>query len=1026
MTYSAILPASSSGSSSSDHPSGGGASSRRRSPTPTNLYGIYSSSDESSCWSPPDTPTPITYAPLPRKARLQAGPRSSSSSSCSAAASASASSSFSRVQASLRQHAHAHAQFAFSVPTVKRAPTSYLHYRGTTDALASDHTDVGDSDSDTDVDGEATETELGTALSDVESQINDKVSEGFTADHEGDEVDMVLLDSTAESDSAKDYKMYPAPSSPWADRKGKRRVRVWDDEKMNRMPCSGSGSRSCSDEDGDDEMETEGLLRVKGKGRRPTKSARKLSSYPDEKMSTSTGSVVGNICDRMGGLHASSTIIAMNMDTSMSSSGFACDVKNPNLVAYQTASQRAGIQSRGQGARARKTLTRKRVRGQQKRCFQRLTASEDPLVNLPALRDFRGVLTSNRSKSPASEGSSMDVSDAEDQALVDAEMSSTSTSIVPSDIDMKSVSSLDVSRTSPTPRKFRIRATYERDIPLAKVRSQAAVEESRGLSMRGMHGRTRLRAFPERMSGQASTSHLHRSSPSSLLPARRYMTRSHRPPIVTHKYRPKPARVEFTICISGQSLLVALRARLAAQRNRRQRVANLNEESRDGEWRRMVGNWWGHDQVVRMVNKWWIAPVSAGPDEVEVEDILLAQVDQEDEIMLSPPTSPVALNRSKKRSSQEVAEEDRAIGAEFQDRWARRNQLRLQELEIYNATLRAQREARKEEERRAAAEAIRIRLAQIAETRRVEEIRQREAALRAEEEERRRLERAERDEAVRVARLARAAREAEELHRRREEAEAEAEAARLALQAPPSPSPTESSTISDPPEYEFPFYPVILPRAGAAASMSRRPVSPPAPVLRRIQDSRRPLLELLPDYVPDRWTNRSPPPPPPYNATTDCQTLIAPIFIEDDDDEEAEDEDDTIMSDGDDADEVDLASPLVPSRAQIRRLARSSVSPEPGMIGAFPNRQLFAPVPIRHAQLSSSTVDPIRAFEAAIDLEEGGEDDEDAVEGAFDLDERDSVDNELGEQENGGTGNAVAGVFQRVFGLVWGPSSARR
>ncbi|WVQ95164.1 hypothetical protein IAU59_002258 [Kwoniella sp. CBS 9459] len=1009
MSYSAAaaLPSSSSGSGSSSSGAGGHTSSRRRPPAPTNLYGIYSSSssDEgSSCWSPPDTPTPINYAPLPRKARLQAGPQSSPS----------ATSTFSRVQASLRQQ---QAQFAFSVPTVKRAPTSYLHYRGSTDALASDHTDVEDSD--TDVDGEATETELGTALSDVESQINNP-SEGFTADHEGDEVDMVLF----EADTVKDHEMY---SSPWGsgDRKGKRRVRMWDDEKM------GMGSRSNSDDDGDDEMETEGLLRVKGKGKRPIKSARKSAPYPDEKMSASTGSVVGNICDRMGGLHASSTIIAMSVDTAMSSSGFSRDLKNPDLVAYHTASQKADISSRRQGPRARKALTtRKRVRGQHtKRCFQQLTASEDPLVNLPAFRDFRGVFTIR--KSPASGASSMDISDAEDQALVDAEMSSTHPSDNLSDIDMKSMSSLDVA--TPSPRKSKVRATYEHCIPLAKSRLDAAaasdnarlVTVNKGVQRRP---RPRRRAFPERAPSQASTSHLHRSSPSSLLPARRYMTRSHRPPIITHKYRSKPGRVEFTsTCVSGQSFLVALRARLANQRSRRQRVAGYNAETAQAGWRRMIGNWWGHDQVVTMVDKWWIAPVSAGPDEVEVEDILLAHVDQEDEIMLSPPASPASLNRSKKRSSGEVAREDRAIiGAEVQDRWARRNQLRLQELETYNATLRARREARKEQERKAAAEAIRIRLAQIAETRRIEEVNRREAALRAEEEERRRLERAERDEAVRVARLARAAREAEELHRRQEEAEA----ARLALisQTPPSPSPTESSTISDPPEYEFPFYPVVMPRSGAS-SQSRRLVSAsaPVPVPRRIQDARRSFLELLPDYVPDRWTNRSPPPPPPYNATTDCQTLIAPVFIEDD---EEENDDDTTMSDDDDReDEVELASPLVPARA--RQALRSSSSPEPGMVGAFPNRQLFAPIPVRHIQHPALVVDPIRAFEAALDLEEGGDgdgdgdDDEDAVEGAFDLDENDHVDSAMEQDSRSGSG-AVAGVFQRVFDLVWRSGSGPR
>ena len=95
-----------------------------------------------------------------------------------------------------------------------------------------------------------------------------------------------------------------------------------------------------------------------------------------------------------------------------------------------------------------------------------------------------------------------------------------------------------------------------------------------------------------------------------------------------------------------------------------------------------------------------------------------------------------------------------------------------------------------------------------------------------------------------------------------------------------------STTISGPPNYDDiePPMPISLPIA--------RPPQPPRPAPQRIP--RRQINNAHPPayqhFLPLRGAayshTRTPSPPPPFNAQTDCQTLIAPVFVEDDEDEE--------------------------------------------------------------------------------------------------------------------------------------------
>jgi len=174
-----------------------------------------------------------------------------------------------------------------------------------------------------------------------------------------------------------------------------------------------------------------------------------------------------------------------------------------------------------------------------------------------------------------------------------------------------------------------------------------------------------------------------------------------------------------------------------------------------------------------------------------------------------------------------------------------------------------------------------------------------------------------------------------------------------------------SPTISEPPEYEPPPMPVVLPLpAHLRPRSAARPASNEVPQYRWFEEH----------FAGGQYTRRSPSPPPPFNAQTDRQVMIPVRFIDDDDE----------VDDG-------LAG-LIPSRdlepdsRDGRALATSTLAPMP-MVGAFPTSghshvallppaQIIAPIARRAQDLSRSS------WEAALDMEEA--DDEITVDGDSD------------------------------------------
>ncbi|KAK8854593.1 hypothetical protein IAR55_003332 [Kwoniella newhampshirensis] len=982
---------------------------RRGSLSDADVGGQRSSSDESgsSNWSPPDTPTPIRYHPLPRKSRLQPGrfgqsrPRLQlSSQSQSQPQSQSQSQSKSRPRGRGNDDSGSE-RFSFTVPIPKRqaiiTSSSSSGSGGSGSVRRSAYTSYRSghgenfSSSASEDDGEATETEMDSALRGLPSDLPSPDT-CWSGDAEGDEVDMSLSNIPPSP--------LPTPSVHSRKRtifKGKKRMR----DVQFHDADAGMQGWSDSVEDGDDEAETESML-----DRKSVKFQKKSQYSVDVKMVTSYSSM-GGICKRMDGLQASSTILPMNVDTD-----YPVDSKHPELITHNTAPKLAARPSRAN----RRLRTHKFKRGEQKRCFQQLTASEDPLVGLSIFRDWNGIVVAKPELVP--DPTSMDISDFDDSVASDAEMNASSDIKVENADEVSEQLQVVFDDLMTSTNRTKVRACYERSLPLARVQL-AAVDMQLSNPAKGIYRRPRYHAFPERMPGQHSTSHLHRSSPSSLLPVRRYLLKSQlRRFQAKDKLRSKPGRTDFGTCISGQAFLALLRTKRAASQVRRSRVHIHNERTKQGNWRAMIGTWWGHAEVVRMTNKWWLPQVAPAQlrlppktrDEVEVENILCN--DDDDGSMAtasiaspSPSSSCRAglrtSNQAKKRAARD-SEDERS--SEVEERWARRNQLRNQELQAYKLTAQLVSEQREEAvRRRQTIEAAQARIAEMAERRRAEDqarqAEQEQEQIRAEE-----LARWQREESARVAQIAAVA-EQEALERER-------------LQSPPSPVFSEISLISEPPEYEFPFYPVVI------APPAILHASPPAPVPRRAPVQTSPARsDILPDYLPDRYTNLSPPPPPPYNARTDCHTVIAPIFIEDED----EDGDDT---EGEEDNEIELASasPLAPSRRRIRYTRSSS----PQVIGAFPG-MIHAPTPSRH--LRQRQIDPVRAFEAALELEEGDVDGDveaeieretSQVEDGFNFNNEEE-DEEISEEEQDVVpGGRVAAVFQRVFGLVWGGGGAAR
>lgn len=88
------------------------------------------------------------------------------------------------------------------------------------------------------------------------------------------------------------------------------------------------------------------------------------------------------------------------------------------------------------------------------------------------------------------------------------------------------------------------------------------------------------------------------------------------------------------------------------------------------------------------------------------------------------------------------------------------------------------------------------------------------------------------------------------------------------LRAPVTPPP--STPVDEPPEYEYPFFPVVQ----LSSPVSPTPVRP-----RRHTTSH--LQQTPPRYAVNTYSRRSPSPPPPYNAqgAADTQTLMPAVFL---------------------------------------------------------------------------------------------------------------------------------------------------
>lgn len=243
----------------------------------------------------------------------------------------------------------------------------------------------------------------------------------------------------------------------------------------------------------------------------------------------------------------------------------------------------------------------KRKRGA--RHFQQLTASDDPFITLPVLQNWKGLQRFN------TEVSEMDVSEAETDGRYD------------SDATMKSASDIERSTIDvAVPRavvKPDVRPRYEPEQPLSN-KQIASLDRKFTRSKRGIQRLSRHRDFPIRAAGQYGTSQLRRTSPTSLLPARRIMTRrgSLRVPLRSSfrdyldNIRPGadrrvPGRCEFTPVMSGELFIALLRAKAVARKVRRDAVKAYNERTKDGAWRAWVGNY-ALREFIPPVRQWWL------------------------------------------------------------------------------------------------------------------------------------------------------------------------------------------------------------------------------------------------------------------------------------------------------------------------------------------------------------------------------------------------------------------------------------
>lgn len=609
----------------------------------------------------------------------------------------------------------------------------------------------------------------------------------------------------------------------------------------------------------------------------------------------------------------------------------------------------------------------KRKRGA--RHFQQLTASDDPFITLPVLQNWKGLQRFN------TEVSEMDVSEAETDGRYD------------SDATMKSASDIERSTIDvAVPRavvKPDVRPRYEPEQPLSN-KQIASLDRKFTRSKRGIQRLSRHRDFPIRAAGQYGTSQLRRTSPTSLLPARRIMTRrgSLRVPLRSSfrdyldNIRPGadrrvPGRCEFTPVMSGELFIALLRAKAVARKVRRDAVKAYNERTKDGAWRAWVGNY-ALREFIPPVRQWWLEDLAPQEEEAAVENLLPAEETTEEPMSSLVDCTYESQSSTRKRArSQTPASESMPMEVPAPDRQVRRRVM----VEPYNpSSLRRQRAHEtagrvREATQQSLLEMLNLEAERIARERDEEERLREEARL---TEFRRAQEEAD-------ARVARELELEEAAINNGNGLEVESEDDELEeSRRGPSPVITEASIRSDPPQYEPPSqfsgeHSVVISSIRHIAHRPRARTPPREP-------------EQLPTYTLDRWSARSPPPPPPYNAQTDRQTIIAPRIVS----EEETPRDDEVYHFG--------------GIVRRRSSARGDPSPEPAhqIAGAYPGPaqqvRIIAPIPVR------PLVDAARAFEPAVDLEEGEDVEREIWEG--------------GEREEDEP--RAFGALQRVLRFVWG------
>ena len=429
--------------------------------------------------------------------------------------------------------------------------------------------------------------------------------------------------------------------------------------------------------------------------------------------------------------------------------------------------------------------------------------------------------------------------------------------------------------------------------------------------------RPQSRQHSERLPGQNTFARLHRRSPTSLVPLRERQQHLRQ---ATRRYQLRSC-VTHSTCLLGQTHLAILRGMRQSQRARRDGVAAYHQRPHSWTWLIKVGTWNGYELVRSLVQPWWLS----SHEEHEVEQLLIESPvpDQDAEMVEAYLVSPV-LSKVDAWTMWLQAEEKwlptKRSGPEetpeVSERWARRNELRLREVKPHIIRLKASRESI----RRALEAEVQLQNARVL---RAEAARQR---LLVAARQQLRIEGPPPTHTTEAAVTDEGTSSASDTS---SIADTEVEAPSGPETRPASPAP------SDPPEYEFPSYPTVLPRAAHL----------------RAQAARRPALPVSPPRYPlNRYSSRSPPPPPPYNAHTDRQTVVEARFIDDSDDEE---------------DEMSVQESLPPR-----------------LIGAFPST---SQAPIQR-QAAATPVPERTSFEAALDLEEAVSDEE-AVEGLAEIEQ---------------------------------------